>query len=46
MRQLIPSHRPDVALLEGYVWVATIQLAPLFWVKGWDSYVNGSGKTP
>lgn len=28
-----------------YVWVATIQLAPLFWIKGWDSYVNGAGES-
>lgn len=26
----------------GYVWVATIQLAPLFWVRGWDSYLQGN----
>ena len=25
------------------MWVATIQLAPLFWIRGWDSYVHGSG---
>ena len=25
------------------MWVATIQLAPFVWLKGWDSYVDGKG---
>ena len=27
----------------GFVWVATIQLAPLVWLRGWDSYVDSVG---
>ena len=27
----------------GYVWAASIQLAPGLWVKGWDAYAGGRG---
>ena len=27
----------------GYVWAATINLAPLLWIRGWDSYLKGVG---
>lgn len=27
----------------GFVWAATIELAPLLWIRGWDSYVRGCG---
>ena len=26
----------------GYVWAATINLAPLMWIRGWDSYLKGA----
>lgn len=29
------------AICAGYVWAATISLAPLMWIRGWDSYVRG-----
>ncbi|KAK9809546.1 hypothetical protein WJX73_000307 [Symbiochloris irregularis] len=30
-------------LQPGYVWAATISLAPFMWIRGWDSYVRGKG---
>ena len=25
----------------GYIWAATITLAPLMWIRGWDCYLRG-----
>lgn len=27
----------------GYVWAATVELAPLLWIRGWESYLRGTG---
>ena len=30
----------------GYVWAATIHLAPLMWIRGWDCYLRGAPPPP